>query len=97
MVESPNWIPGDGSRLYYHVLRFQEMSVYSFNWVIDQFYRHIFNDMVRCPECKAKWIWMAASKRDIIIKWGKGVLLLTECPECKDEKRLNLGEEKCKQ
>ncbi len=40
---------------------------------------------VRCPKCKANWIWMAASKRGITEKWGKGVLMLTDCPECKNK------------
>ena len=41
---------------------------------------------VHCPKCKANWIWMAASKRGITEKWGKGLLMLTDCPECnKDE------------
>lgn len=38
---------------------------------------------VRCPECGAKWLWLAASKRGIVERWGKPVLFLTECPECK--------------
>ncbi len=40
---------------------------------------------VRCPKCKINWIWMAASKRGITEKWGKGVMMLTDCPECKKD------------
>ncbi|MBN1470823.1 MAG: hypothetical protein JW925_03515 [Syntrophaceae bacterium] len=40
---------------------------------------------IRCPKCKAKWFWLAASKRGITNKWGKGVLLLTDCPECNNK------------
>lgn len=36
----------------------------------------------KCPYCKAKWIWILASKRKVVERWGGGLFAHETCPEC---------------
>lgn len=37
--------------------------------------------LVRCPTCRARWVWMAVSKQDHR-RWVTWLLLLRTCPRC---------------
>lgn len=37
---------------------------------------------IKCPYCKAKWIWILASKRNVVERWGGGLFAHETCPEC---------------
>lgn len=37
---------------------------------------------IRCPYCKARWIWIFASKRKVVQRWGGGLFAHETCPEC---------------
>jgi hypothetical protein len=43
---------------------------------------------VKCPECKAKWIWLVAGKRGTTKKWGGPLLFHETCPECENESKI---------
>lgn len=37
---------------------------------------------IRCPECGSRWLWLAATKRDMG-SWLEWLVSRTQCPTCK--------------